>query len=235
MLFEPALLSVLSGRLGGTIFSHNRHGPYAKAWVQPDETPTTERQAVWDAMTAAAAAWAALSPDQRGAWGTYSQAHPRHNRIGQPHPAGGYQEFTRANVLRFQANNLGVSTAGPLTQVSTPPAQYATQPTRPPLVTYTSGFLAAIANAGQQAQYGTDDQDALLFWSSPARPLTTAHYHGQWTLTVALMNPGTNLDGAFVPITGPVADDECFYLRSRYIDRYGNVHAPWIQRVTVTP
>lgn len=93
-LIKPGFgISALSGKLGGTIYSRNRGGMYAKAWaspVQPDSSDQTDKWAIWQE---AADAYNSLSSENLDRWHTYAQQVTGSNRLGEPIRLTGQQVF----------------------------------------------------------------------------------------------------------------------------------------------
>lgn len=229
MLFKGLLITAGSGRLGDVVFSHNRGGPYIRAWVQPDETATTERQAVWDAMAAIGARWPTLSSLNRSKWHRFSIEHPRHNRIGVARPVGGFQEFTRANFYPQQANNLlGYS----FPWRDAPPAGTTPQPTAAPTLSIStiSGTKYLDVDIPTGKGYSTSVNAALCVYVSDAQPGTVFQSPGPYTLTEAIQTPGTG--GVFTcNLPSQPTSGQCILVRFRYFDQPGTVGPKFRARV----
>lgn len=67
----------IAGKVGDNIFSRNASGPYVKAHASPTIAPSSYTAAAQAAMTAAAAAWNALSDSERLNWAKFSDNFPR--------------------------------------------------------------------------------------------------------------------------------------------------------------
>lgn len=221
MIVLSPLIGQASGRLGDLVFVRGPRGGYVRSWVAPDETATTERQAIWDAMAAIAPSWATLTDVQRENWRRFSLDHPRPNRLGQLHPVGGFQEYTRANLIRLQANNLLGSAFG---TIGNPHWDEAVEPTLFPtwsLVTATGVLTTSLGAAGQ---YSSSTQAGFALWASEPGPGSRTAYYGAWTLIAAPNKPGTVSSFTTTLAVGhrPATGDSLF-TRVRYFDEKGHV------------
>ena len=224
MLFLGTLITAASGRLNGSVFSRNRGGPYIRSWVMPDETPTTERQAVWDAMAACAARWATLSQEQQLDWESYSLSHHRVNRIGVPRAVGAFPEFTRANFITQQANNLLLTSfafkddapADTLEHPQTQPTYYITNEGTDPPDWYLNVEIPANSNYEDSAEAGL-----ALYVSDPQSPNRNS-WPGPFTLAHVVTPPGSTLTSSFSIPSAAVAGQTLF-TRSTYFDSQGHV------------
>lgn len=88
-----------SGRLGASIYSHNRYGAYIRAGSIP-VNPSTDRQvAVRNAVRALTIAWGVdLTQDQRDAWGVYAANVVWTNKLGQSCHLSALNHYIRSNV-----------------------------------------------------------------------------------------------------------------------------------------
>lgn len=231
MLYLGTLITAASGRLNGSVFSRNRGGPYIRAWVQPDETPTTERQAVWDAMTAIAAQWPLLAADNRASWHPYSLTHPRPNRIGIARPVGGFQEFTRANFLPQQANNLLGSA-------------FAWREHAPPDDTPQPSEAIAFAVGGSGPAwdlelnppagvgYSSDNQAGLSIYASDALSPNRHSWPGPYTLIACIQAPGS-VGATTAPLPPGGTSGQVHIIRARYFDETGRLTLQQRARVLI--
>lgn len=83
LLVPGAVVSVLSGKIGGTVFARNRGGAYARSYAIPTRVTSDSAQAQKAAFAAASQAYANLTAAQIAAWDQYGQENPVSNRIGQ--------------------------------------------------------------------------------------------------------------------------------------------------------
>lgn len=83
LLVPGAVVSVLSGKIGGTVFARNRGGAYARSYAIPTRVTSDTAQNIKAAFAAASRGYANLTAAQIAAWDAYGQENPVSNRIGQ--------------------------------------------------------------------------------------------------------------------------------------------------------
>lgn len=83
LLVPGATVSVLSGKIGGTVFARNRGGAYARSYAIPTRVTSQGAQIIKAAFAAASRAYANLTTEQIQAWDQYGKENPVSNRIGQ--------------------------------------------------------------------------------------------------------------------------------------------------------
>ena len=104
-----------SGRLGGSVFSHNRYGVYLRNGTIPVNPNTTRQSDLRSIFASCVERWNnTLTDAQRAQWGVYGAAIPRTNRLGQTVYLPGMAHYVRSNVSRIQAG-LSAVDAGPAT------------------------------------------------------------------------------------------------------------------------
>jgi hypothetical protein len=231
MIYLGTLITAASGRLNGSVFSRNRGGPYIRAWVQPDETATAERQAVWDAMTNMAARWPTLAPEQRQAWAAYSLTHHRPNRLGISRPVGGFQEFTRANFFPQQANNFA---GNAYDWRDDPPDDSTAQPSSPVAfaVTGSGPTWDLEIEIPPLSGYGSSSEDGLSVYASGPLPSGRHSWPGPYTLIGSITNPGTGSPFT-LPLPAGGTSGQVHIIRARYFDHTGRLTARQSARVIV--
>jgi hypothetical protein len=120
MLYKGVLITNASGRVDDAVASRNRGGPYFRAMGNPNPNPpSTAQLANRAASEAVYEAWAALSEDTRRRWYEFSGDTKRTGRAGHRRSVGGYQEYSRANLIRAYVN---AAALGSLDLVELPPA-----------------------------------------------------------------------------------------------------------------
>ncbi|MEA3368049.1 MAG: hypothetical protein U9R68_08050 [Planctomycetota bacterium] len=93
-----------SGRAGGTVYAHNRGGPYIRSASIPVNPQTSLQNAVRGYLTSLANAWhSVLTQAQRDAWDQYAANVPVTNRLGMLIYLTGQNQYIRSNVPRLQA------------------------------------------------------------------------------------------------------------------------------------
>lgn len=100
LITPGALVGQISGRIGGTIFSHNQGGNYVRNGTIPSN-PQTAAQTEIRAITASnAAAWQALATAGKDSWNSWAESNAGAeyvNRLGLINALSGQQAYVRIN------------------------------------------------------------------------------------------------------------------------------------------
>ncbi len=108
----PAIAAI-AGSIGGTVFSHNKAGPYIRNRSIPINPNTARQVKVKAAMAFLTAEWAnALTAAQRTAWNLYASSVTMPNRLGDAINHSGFNHFIRSNMIRKQVD-LAIISNGP--------------------------------------------------------------------------------------------------------------------------
>ena len=94
-----AIASDIRGSIGGTVFSRNGGGAYAKQRVCPTNPNTAGQGIVRAIMSSMYAAWALLTAAIRGDWALYATNVTLPNRLGDQINLSGYNMFTRTKAV----------------------------------------------------------------------------------------------------------------------------------------
>jgi len=86
----------ISGRLGSTVFSHNKGGPYVRNGTIPTVSTTASALAAKARMGGAATTWTTLTATQRLAWREWAGENPTVNRLGH--------QITLSAIAAFAGN-----------------------------------------------------------------------------------------------------------------------------------
>lgn len=104
MKFIPGPLAAqLSGKLGGTVASHNRGGPYFRRRAKPVISTTQFSEDVKSNFATVSGAWADLSDAARQAYTLYGANNPITDRVGQKITLDGHATHLRINALQEAA------------------------------------------------------------------------------------------------------------------------------------
>lgn len=104
MKFKSALMTQVSGSIGGMTGSHNKGGMYFRGRSIPTNPQTAFQTAVRNALTSLVNAWSGtLTQAQRDAWDVYAINTPTTNALGDTVTRSGQQEYIGANIPRLQA------------------------------------------------------------------------------------------------------------------------------------
>lgn len=125
------IVSEIRGLLGGTIFSRNGTGAYAKQFTKPTNPMTPAQQAIRALLTTVSARWSAnLSEAEREAWIEAAPTFPLINKVGEVYFLSGKGLHDMLNLTK--------SIIGEAFIVS-PPAQAAAQDLAPSSVVADTG------------------------------------------------------------------------------------------------
>lgn len=105
MKFKSALVTQVSGSVGGMTGARNRSGMYFRARSMPVNPQTSFQTAIRNAFTQCVTAWGDLTPDQRENWQVYAANVPWTNTLGDSIRLTGNQMFTSCNTPILQIGN----------------------------------------------------------------------------------------------------------------------------------
>jgi len=98
-IFTPGpLAGQISGRVGASVFSHNRGGTYIRNGTIPITSTTPSALAAKARLAAASQAWGSLTDGERLAWKLYAMENPTTNRLGRQIFLTGHQMFVKLNT-----------------------------------------------------------------------------------------------------------------------------------------
>ena len=151
-----------SGSLGGTTFSRNRYGAYARSKILPVNPNTARQSAVRSAFSTLNALWSGLTAAQRQAWETYGLNTTAVDSMGNSIVLPGRQWFVGNNALRLQAG-LSIVEAGPTT--------FGLPNMTKPVPTITAGDPISLAFTATDEWATAVGGALLLFTSRPKAPV----------------------------------------------------------------
>lgn len=116
----------IRGSIGGTTFSRNKGGLYAKVRVTPVNPSTTRQVDVRADFASLISDWRLiLSFNQRQAWIDFAAASPILNRLGQSILISGLNWYSRSNIALLQASLARVDDPPPLGLFPPPDGSFA--------------------------------------------------------------------------------------------------------------
>lgn len=124
MLFKSALVTQVSGSVGGMTGSRNAGGMYFRARATPTNPNTGQQQLVRSIMSNITVVWqSTLTQAQRDAWAVYATNVPLVNSLGASINVSGLNMYVRTNLPRLQATASRLDAAPTLYNLSglTPP------------------------------------------------------------------------------------------------------------------
>lgn len=163
-----------SGSIGGTVYSHNRHGAYIRARSVP-VNPNTDRQvAIRNSARALAIAWEnVLTQAQRDAWETYGANVGWLNRLGDPVHLTGLNHYLRTNTQSIALGKPRMDTAPVIFNLAAAELALgatASEATQQITITYDdTETWANEAGAFQFFQVGMPQNSGIKFFGGPYR------------------------------------------------------------------
>ena len=104
-IFTPGIaIGQISGRVGGSVFSHNRGGMYIRNGSIPSVSQTQKAQDYRGYLAYASQLYANLTDAQAAAWREYAANHPVTNRLGRTHTLTGGNWFVACNARLVAAS-----------------------------------------------------------------------------------------------------------------------------------
>ena len=192
MKFKSALVTQISGSIGGMTGSHNRGGLYFRARATPVNPNTLQQQTVRSRFGELANLWVnTLTTPQREAWDLYALNVLLPDSLGEPRNVGGLGMYIRSNVPRI--------TTG-LPRVDTAPAIFDLGNFGPPSVSALSaaGQNVSVAFPGIEDWPGEDDAAMLMYVSRPAN-VSINFFKGPYRVSASILG-----DSAAPPATPQV-------------------------------
>jgi len=160
----------ISGSIGGTTFSRNRFGRYARSKSMPVNPATPLQEVIRNLMSNLTALWISiLTPAQRTAWNAYGAAVAMQNRLGATIHLTGFNHYVRSNVARMQAG---------LDRVDTDPSI---------VVTATGSDDGLSIAFDDTMEWLDEDGAALLIYGGPSRSPTKLFFDGPYRLVGAIL------------------------------------------------
>jgi len=219
-LFKPGpAASAISGKTGGTVFSHNRGGQYMRQFVVPTNPASPQQQAVRTILSGNVNYWNnLLTAAQRAAWDTYALNTPITNRLGDPINVGGLGMYNRANVPALQAS---------LSRIDDAPTIYNTGEMDETLVATvdeaTDKFDLAFDDT---LDWCDEDGSALLIYASRPQNASINFFKGPYRFAHAIegdsTTPPTSPENG-IDLPFPVASGNRVFFRARIVRADGRV------------
>ncbi len=93
----PAI-GAISGSVGGSVFSHNKGGPYIRGRTIPTKAVSEYAATVKAKMTLYSQAWQGLNAATQAAWREWAKTNPISNALGQSRIVAGHVAYIRINM-----------------------------------------------------------------------------------------------------------------------------------------
>jgi len=196
-----ALVTQISGKLGGQTLGTGPAGSYIKNSGTPRKSITLLQQSKMQRMATSAQSWRSLTPGQRSTFISASSSYPYLNRVGETKYYSGY-----AIYCKLRNNKLNVGTSGlpvPLPLFTFPPLSGAA------IVQVGTAFTVSSAGDDIEATY-------RLFTSRPASKGISNSYKNQFfisNVTAEQLNAGYNVGPNLLAKFGALNAGTLFYWR----------------------
>lgn len=184
MKFLSALVTNVSGSIGGMTGSHNKGGLYFRARTKPTQTNTPRQQAAKAALSNVSKDWnLTLTQAQRAAWAVYAKNVPMVDKLG-------------AAKLRT-ANQMFVRSASPAYQIGLPLPT--TAPTTFNLGQFTTPTVTSVAPATitiaitESDKWTTGDNSFMLFAISRQQNVSKTFFKSPFQLLGAIVGSATTV------------------------------------------
>lgn len=197
-----ALISDISGKVGGNIFARNRSGLCVRAFAKPVNPNSALQQAVRAAVANLSNEWSqTLTTAQQTAWNLYADSVTVKNKLGEDMNLSGYNMFVRSNAILDQ-NGLDLVLDGPT--VYELPEQ---DPTFAISISEATGLITVTF---EDAAEWCDEDEAhmVVYMGSPQNPQRN-FFAGPWKYAGKIDGDGSTppttgatLSAPFVPTEG---------------------------------
>jgi hypothetical protein len=98
-IFTPGpVVGQISGRIGGSVYSRNRGGPYIRNGAIPTLSSSIYAENAKQRLAIYSALWASLTSAQQLAWTNWAKQNPVTNRLGHKITLSGHMALVQLNV-----------------------------------------------------------------------------------------------------------------------------------------
>jgi hypothetical protein len=228
MLIRSTIAQQMSGSLGGLTASHNSAGAYFRARSTPVDPNSAAQQAARTAFSLAVANWYALTPAQRVDWGTYADAIPWKNAVGDTIRLSGQAMHQGCNTLRKRAGLVMVQDAPVVLSLPTwTAATFGISQASPTVLTATFDNADDWANetgGGLVLQIGLQQPPTIQFYKAP--------FVFVKVVPGATPTPPTSPTTGTLPWTNPT-EDNVAWVRQTCIRADGRISGSILTRVVI--
>lgn len=220
-----ALVSNISGSIGGTTFARNRGGAYIRNRTIPLNPQTPRQVAVRQIFGSLSNLWSTtVSAVQRTAWELYASNVPLTNSLGEDRNVSGINMYSRGNALLLDTGGVReddgpiIFTKGP----SFTPTITLDAATDTLTVTDLGGYAPSTDGAiGLLISQGKPQQPGVSFYKAPFQKVSGTQETDLLTLPTA------------VPLAFPIAAGQAVFIRTTQVTIDGRVGTPVVQRFLV--
>jgi len=201
-----------SGSIGGTTYSRNRYGAYARNRAIPVNPASGRQNVVRNAMSDLTSAWQnVLSSAQRTAWDLYAAETPVTDVFGSPITMTGLYQYVRSNVAILQAG---------LSRVDDGPTTFGLPTTDPVFAVAASEASNEVTVTFDDALDWCDEDGAALLLSvgRPQKP-TINYFGGPWRFAGSIDGDSGTPPTSSAAVAAPwvMTEDQLIYCRARIV------------------
>lgn len=117
-------IAQISGRVGGSVFAHNRGGMYVRNNGKAVNQQSAKQTALRSIFGSVSQAWGQLTQGQVDAWNFYGNENPKTDVFGESRPQSGFGAFVAANQNRLHAGFVGMLLS-PMAKIVIPAVEFA--------------------------------------------------------------------------------------------------------------
>ena len=189
MLIKSALVTQISGSIGGMTGSHNRGGQYLRARTIPTNPGTPQQNSIRQFVADLVNLWnSTVTALQRDAWDTYAVNVAFVNRLGDQTFLSGLNQYVRSNVPRLQAG---------LPRVDDAPVIFNTGEFTQTAIGFSAAANDILLNFTAADAWANEDDAGMLVYGSRPKNATVNYFKGPYRFATAV------LGDAITPPTSP--------------------------------
>jgi hypothetical protein len=211
------------GSIGGTVFSRNAAGAYARNKSIPVQPNSAQQIAVRSRMTDLTQAWTGtLTGLQRISWGLYGDNVPVLNKVGDSINLNGLAWYIACNSLRLQI---------PTARVDDGPFDY-TRAEQDPTLSLSASEATQELTIGFDDTLGwaTEDDAWLMLFASRPQNTTIQYFKGPFRYMAAAAgnSAGAPVTPVVLPAPFPFAAGNRLYVKGVILRADGRTSTPFI-------
>lgn len=211
MKFESALVTSVSGSIGGMTGSHNAGGMYLRAKSIPVNPNTFAQQQVRANFNELMTAWRdQLTPTQRAGWENYAEITPVPDALGNLRTLQGAAMYVKGNSILLQAGGARADDAPESSGTGGNSIDYFTTE-----VSVANGITWDLSSFNFWAQ---NDGGRQIIYMSGGKPLSINFFKGPYRLAGVVegntaLPPQVGLNVPAIDLPFPIVEGQRYYLR----------------------
>jgi hypothetical protein len=220
------MVSAASGRVGGTIFSHNRGGAYVRNGALVDKVLSDAAVLQKNTLAATSKLWAGLTAAQRQAWSNYAVDNPVVNRLGMTKTLHGIAAF---NAINSRLVRLGLSPLSAPLNGATPAAPGGLVLTIAfPIVTASLAFTPTPVVANTH----------VMIWACVAKGPQITFLANRWRWIKTVAAAGTSPAAIMTELAlrcGTITAGQVVHIRAQLLNQTTGLVSAFTETSTVAP